>query len=348
MTSSAAMSGTFLVRVFYPRRTSELVLRTELDWNRDLRPERVDAGAQRADFRVSSERSYLEYKPCLRGADGLSWSLGTNKLALGESTNDVYPSFTSGLHGRITGRVAFPSRVLGRELALRVYLPPGYDENTLKRYPVLYMQDGQNLFFPEEAFLGHEWEVDETLERLDEMNVIDQMIVVGVDSEDRLADYTEPGVAGYGRALTEELLPWLDSELRTLSGPRNTAVLGSSLGGVAAFSLAWRWPEVFGMAGCLSSTFGYRDELRARVHAEGRSGREGLHLYLDSGWPADNYEATLAMAAALIDAGFVLGRDLVHLAYPLARHDERSWSSRVHVPLQLFSGKLRRLAESRE
>ena len=83
------------------------------------------------------------------------------------------------------------------------------------------------------------------------------------------------------------------------------------------------------------------------MRREGRAGREGLRLYLDSGWPNDNYEVTLSMAAALIEAGFVLGRDVVHLAYPLAQHDERSWSLRLHVPLQLFSGKLRRLADAR-
>jgi predicted alpha/beta superfamily hydrolase len=337
----------FDVRVFYPQRTSELVLRTELDWERDLAPVRVDAAAGRADFRVPSEGSYLEYKPCLRSPGGLAWSLGTNKLALRPGPSDVYPHFFSGLSGRITGHVAYPSAMLDRELSLRVYLPPGHDENTLKRYPVLFMQDGQNLFFPEEAFLGQDWQVDETLERLDEMNVIDQMIVVGVDSRDRMRDYTEPGVEAYTRALADELRPWLDSELRTLPGPRNAAVLGSSLGGVAAFQAAWSRPDVFGLGACLSSTFGYRDELQARVRREGRGGREGLRLYLDSGWPGDNYETTLAMAATLIDAGFALGRDLVHLAYPLARHDERSWSSRVHVPLQLFSGKLRRLADQR-
>ncbi|NOT31066.1 MAG: hypothetical protein HOP15_11515 [Planctomycetes bacterium] len=337
----------FTIRVFYPRGRGELVLRTELDWDRDLWPERVDDAAQRADFRLGSEHSYLEYKPCLRDLAGLHWSVGTNKLALRAGTNDVYPSFFSGLRGRITERVLYSSRSLGRELPLRVYLPPGYAENTLKRYPVLYMQDGQNLFFPEEAFLGREWEVDETLDRLDEMNVIDQMLVVGLDSLDRSSDYTEPGVEAYGRALSEELRPWLDGELRALTGPRNTAILGSSLGGVAAFYVAWRWPQLFGLAGCLSSTFGYQDELAARVRREGRAGRESLRLYLDSGWPRDNYEVTLSMAAALIEAGFVLGRDLVHLAYPLAKHDERSWSSRIHVPLQLFSGKLRRLEDAR-
>jgi predicted alpha/beta superfamily hydrolase len=335
------------IRVFYPRGRGELVLRSALDWQRDQRPVRVDQEAQRADFQLATSAALLAYKPCLVDGGGLHWSVGTDKLALAGATNDVYPSFFSGLRGRISRRIELPSPTLGRELTLRVYLPPGYAENTLKRYPVLYMQDGQNLFFPEEAFLGREWEVDETLDRLDEMNVIDQVLVVGIDSQDRLGDYTEPGVERYARALTEEVQPWVDSELRTLPGARHTAILGSSLGGVAAFFAAWTHPQVFGQASALSSTFGHRDSLLARVRAEGRTGREHLRLYLDSGWPNDNYEPTLELAAALIEAGFVLGRDLVHLAYPLARHDERAWSARLHVPLQLFSSKLRRLADAR-
>ncbi len=333
-----------LVRVFYPE-PEDLVLRCELDWGRDVEPADVDA--TRAEFELESERGYLEYKPCLRRADGFHWCTGTNKLALlaADAPTDVYPHFFSGLSGRITGRFALSSRELGRELALRVYLPPGYDENELKRYPVLYMHDGANLFFPEEAFLGREWQVDETLERLDAMNVIDEVIVVGVDSPARERDYTEPGVEAYGRALTREVKPLVDGELRTLADARRTGVMGSSLGGVAAFHVAWRWPRTFGLAACLSSTFGYRDELLARVRREGKRGREELRLYLDSGWPNDNYEPTLAMAAALIDQGFELGTELVHFAFPLARHDERSWSARLHLPLQVFTGKLRRLAE---
>src|SRR6185436_2871522 len=229
------MPDSLALRVFYPGDPRRIVLRSELDWDLDLLPDHVDDTAQRADFRLPTNRPYLEYKPCLHTATSFHWSLGTNKLALASGTNDVYPSFISALRGRITDRIAFRTQVLDRELYLRVYLPPGYDENTLKRYPVLYMQDGQNLFFPDEAFLGREWQVDETLERLDEMNVIDDVIVAGIHSADRLADYTEPGVERYARALTRELMPWIDSELRTLTGPRNTAVLGSSLGGVAAF-----------------------------------------------------------------------------------------------------------------
>lgn len=336
---------TATVRVFYPD-PRDLVLRTALDWGRDVEPARVTD--THAVFELPERSPYVEYKPCLRRGEELVWCAGTNKLALlaADAPTDVYPHFFSGHSGRITGPLAVPSRHLGRSLALRVYLPPGYRENQLKRYPVLYVHDGENLFFPDEAFLGREWQVDETLEQLDAMNVIDEVIVVAVHAQDRVHDYTEPGVEAYGHALIDELKPWIDRELRTLADARRTGVLGSSLGGVASLYLAWTWPQVFGLGACLSSTFGFRDGLLARVRTEGRAGREGLRLYLDSGWPHDNYEATLSMAAALIEAGFRLGLDLVHFAFPLARHDEPSWSARLHLPLQVFSGKLRRLADA--
>jgi len=341
------------VRVIIPHDPARLVLRSELDWNRDLLPLAVDPQAGLAEFELASDRPYLEYKPCLALPGDFRWSRGQNKLALLASgrPTDVYPHFFDGLSGRITPARRFRSTALEGDLTVRLYLPAGYDENTRKRFPVLYMHDGQNLFFPQEAFGGHEWQVDETLERLDTMNVIDQVIVVGVHSERREHDYTEPGLAAYARALVDELRPAIEAEYRTLTGPRDTGVLGSSLGGVASFYLGWNHPQVFGLAGCLSSTFGYADRLLERVHAAGRAGRagrEGLRLYLDSGWPEDNYEPTLSMAAALVAAGFRLGTDLVHLAFPLEGHAESAWSARLHLPLQLFSGKLRRLARQVE
>jgi predicted alpha/beta superfamily hydrolase len=117
--------------------------------------------------------------------------------------------------------------------------------------------------------------------------------------------------------------------------------MGSSLGGVVSFFLAWQWPDVFGNAACMSSTFGWQDDLIERVRREPRASRESLRIYLDSGWPNDNYEPTLAMAVALLERGFRLRRDLLHFAFPLAGHDEGAWSARLHLPLQLFSGKLR-------
>ncbi|MBL4843931.1 MAG: hypothetical protein JKY65_00275 [Planctomycetes bacterium] len=334
------------VRVFYPLGEGKIVLRTELDWNLDVEPVAVEEDGQRFDFLISHARPYLSCKPCIRKeGERTRWAAGGNKLVvLSESPQDIYPHFFTGERGRITQILECPSQVLGRALRLRIYLPGGYDENYLKRYPVLYMFDGRNLFFPEESFLGREWKIDESLDLLNSMNLIDRAIVVGVHAKDRLAEYTAPGYVPYAKALATELKPWIDRSLRTLPGRDRTGVMGSSLGGVIAFHLAWSYPEVFGNAACLSSTFGHRDDLLERVRGDSIESRKGLKIYLDSGWPSDNYEITLSMVNALIERGFMLGRDVLHLAFPNDKHNETSWASRVHIPLQLFSGKVRHAA----
>ena len=330
------------IRVFYPLEAGRLVLRTANDWQRDLEPVVAVPAEGRFEFEVASEHGFLELKPCLRDGRRFDWCEGPNKLAIltAKGPRDVYPYFGRGARSSISRRRPFVSRHLGRTLEYRVYLPPSYRENTLKRYPVLYMHDGRNLFFPEEAFLGREWQIDETLDRLDRMNLIDQVLVVGLHTARRMDDYTRPGYETFGRALVEELKPSIDGAFRTLPGPRTTSVLGSSLGGVVSFYLAWQWPDVFGNAACLSSTFGFKDDLLERVRGEDGSRHLGQRFYLDSGWPRDNYEATLAMAHALKDAGLVFGRHFLHFAFPLAGHHEDAWAARSHLPIQLFAGRL--------
>jgi hypothetical protein len=87
------------------------------------------------------------------------WAVGGNGLLLmtGRPTRDVYPYFSGAEKGSFSPVIEIESSILGRDHLLRAYLPPGYYENTLKHYPVLFMQGGRNLFFPEEAFLGRDW-----------------------------------------------------------------------------------------------------------------------------------------------------------------------------------------------
>ena len=80
----------------------------------------------------------------------------------------------------------------------------------MKRYPVLYMHDGTNLFFGEDAFGGNEWRVDENVELLHNMNLIDKVIVVGVYAKDRMVEYTNPGYHQYGEFMVNELKPFID------------------------------------------------------------------------------------------------------------------------------------------
>jgi predicted alpha/beta superfamily hydrolase len=328
------------LRVVYPLAEGRIVLRTEQDWNRDVEPDAAPDGGHTVTFTLESHKPFLYFKPVLRVGDAIFWTPGVNRLvAMTEpDTRPVYPHFRTAGGGHFADPIEFDSTRLGRRHRIRVYLPPGYRENTLKRYPVLYMQDGQNLFFPDEAFLGQDWQVDRTVGLLDTMSAVDDFIVVGVYSRDRMAEYTRPGYETYGASLATEVKSRIDQDFRTLPGPGDTAVTGSSLGGVVSFFLAWEWTDVFGGAACLSSTFGYRDDLLERVLSEPR--REA-RLYLDSGWPEDNYEVTLSMAMALVSRGWIYGHDLLHFAFPLAEHDEKAWGLRLHLPLQLFNGIVR-------
>jgi len=288
---------TVRIRVHYPGELDHLVLRTELDWDTDIQPKAIDRALSFAEFHFETALPFLYVKPCLRHNAELLWASGTNRLVVAtlEDIQDIYPAFQSGGDGKIPEVINLESKILSRRHSLRVYVPAGYDENTCRTWPVMYMQDGSNLFFPQEAFMGQDWGVKEKLTLLNGMNSVRQMIVVGVFSGDRMQEYTRPGYENYGRSLVEEIKPYIDSRFRTRPGPRTTGVMGSSLGGVVSFYIGWQWPEVFGNVGCLSSTFSYRDDLLERVL---REERRDVRFYIDSGWPGDNYEVGLAMAVA--------------------------------------------------
>lgn len=323
------------VRIHYPLQRGALFLRTDADWEHDLAPTRVRGGSC-FEFDLGQESPFRYFKAVLRDGDELRWAQGTNGLAVEPGTvRDAFPYFEPDSTCHVCDVHGVPSTFEERGHDVRVFLPPGYDENPLEHYPCVYMQDGQNLFFPDEAFGGKHWRVQETLSVLNSMNLVRQVIVVGVYPRERMREYTAPGYDSYARFLAQELKPWVDERYRTLRDPSSTAVMGSSLGGVLALHACWEHPESFGNAACMSSTFGFRDDLLERVlHAA----RRPIRVYLDSGWPGDNYEVNLGMRQALVLRGYREGVDLRYNAFPLARHDEESWASRVHLPLQFFFG----------
>ena len=277
------------LRVHYPDQLDRMVLRTDMDWDKDVLPSTVDRRASFAEFELELSHPFIYLKPCVRGPKGLQWATGPNRLlvATGDAVCDIYPAFYSGEEGKILDVITMESRLLNRQHSLRVYLPVGYDENTCRTFPVMYMQDGRNLFFPKEAFMGQDWGVKDKLALLNGMNAIKQMIIVGIFSADRMQEYTSPGYEAYGRSVVEEIKPFIDTHFRTRSGPRHTGVMGSSLGGVVSFYMGWQWPAVFGNVASLSGTFSHKDNLVERVLQEER---RDVRFYLDSGWPGDNYE----------------------------------------------------------
>lgn len=151
---------------------------------------------------------------------------------------------------------------LNRKRQVRLYLPPGYATSG-KRYPVLYMHDAQNLFDDATAFAG-EWQVDETLDALSKEGRL-ELIVVGIDNgaEKRITelnawDHTRFGQAE-GRQYTDfivrTLKPWVDAHYRTLPGRLDTAIMGSSMGGVASHYAIAQYPQVFSKAGVFSPAY---------------------------------------------------------------------------------------------
>jgi predicted alpha/beta superfamily hydrolase len=330
------------LRVAYPAARGSMVLRTEKDWDANLEPVAVSDDRTVSTFELEADQPFLYFKPCLVESGSTHWALGPNKLAVmtEPDVRVVYPYFFSSEVGRFSTLVELPSKVLGRDHKIRGYLPPGYDENTLSEFPVVYMQDGQNLFFPAEAFLGQNWAVDKTGDVLRAMNAVEDFIILGVYSGDRMSEYTKPGYELYARSLVEEVVPEVERRgIRVGRHRRHRSVWGSSLGGVVSFYTVWQHPDVFGSAVCMSSTFSHRDDLIDRVFAEPF---RDVGFYLDSGWPGDNYEVTVGMAMALISRGWEYGRNLQHLCFPMAEHSEAAWGMRLHLPMQFLNGAVAR------
>src|SRR5574341_179104 len=329
------------LRVSYPAGKGRLVLRTEQDWDKDIEAVAVSEDGNTTTFQLQADQPFLYFKPCLVGDGGFHWSVGPNKLLLmGEDDQRVsYPFFFSPERGRFSRLVEFPSKILGRTHQLRVYVPPGYDENTLSSYPVAFMQDGQNLFFPEEAFLGRDWSVDDTSQTLRAMSAVEDFVIVGIHCGDRMHEYTAPGYESYARSLAEEIVPEAQRRLRIGNHRRYRSVWGSSLGGVVSFYSVWQHPDVFGVGVCMSSTFSHKDNLIDRVLSEPV---RDVAFYLDSGWPGDNYEVTVGMAMALVSRGWRYGLNFLHLCFPEAEHDETAWGLRLHLPMQFINGAVAR------
>jgi hypothetical protein len=194
------------LRVAYPPGRGEIVLRTELDWDRNIEPIAVTNDGI-SSFAIETHHPFLYFKPCLIEGGHFHWAKGDNQLLImSEDDRRIsYPHFFASELGQCSPLLKFHSPLLEREHRARVYLPPGYDENTLAAYPVAILQDGQNLFFPEEAFGGHDWGVDTTQWQLRSMGIVEDIVIVGLyaGGTDRIEEFTKPGYEFYGRSLVE-------------------------------------------------------------------------------------------------------------------------------------------------
>lgn len=220
----------------------------------------------------------------------------------------------------------------GEQRRYRVFLPRGYDQHAMRRYPVLYMHDGQNVF--ESGPFGT-WDADDTAPRLVRQGLMREVIIVGVDNTaNRFTNYITPDDGGqadrYVRFIRDELKPVIDAQYRTLTGPADTGAAGSSLGGVVSLYMGWDYASTFGRIGAMSGSW-QLGNFPARVSAEPR---RDIRLYLDSGdagASSDNYWPTFNLRDALLRKvpGYALEGDLRHRVGLGQQHNEAAWAARL-------------------
>lgn len=276
-------------------------------------------------------------------------------VARGESL-DVYPHFTTTQGGLRTLFPAFHSTVLeaaepSNQRVIYAYLPASYDENTTKRYPVVYMHDGRNLFSAMTSISGIEWQVDETAEAAWEgTGAFEEFIAIGIDQfvtvsgslqNRRRGEYnptpTDLGLPKcadeYAQMVATELKPAVDGMLRTLPEREHTFSLGSSLGAGISTWITLKYPSVFGGYAALSmaSAFDYA-WLAGQVTAQSTpSGKLGK-VYFDLG-TSEGLDTITPFAIAYRGLGYTDGLDLLTLYELGGLHTESAWARRLPAAL---------------
>jgi predicted alpha/beta superfamily hydrolase len=259
------------------------------------------------------------------------------------------------LHHTLTGHFqhhkSFRSRFLKSARDIIVYLPPEYHSAPETRYPVLYMNDGQNLFDAATAFLGNEWGLDETAEGLIRAGEIQPIIIVGIYNAgfERIAEYTHVkdrrGRGGraraYGKLVVGELKPLIDREYRTLADAANTGIGGSSLGGLVSLYFGLQHPEVFGKLLVMSPSVWWAN---ATILKEVSKIRHKIRqkIWLDVGTQEDAARPEIfvaqvrALRDALLEKGWVAGEELAYTEDEGAGHNEGAWGQRAAGALKFL------------
>ncbi len=342
--------GELTVRVRYVSGFSQAMLRygyADGDW-RDAAMTIVGNGRNASEHvweaTVRTRRGELEFVPHdgagrwdnPPGGGNYRTRAATATLQDGRLAAGTQPA--SGGSSRIEIVRRWYSRILGNARDVFVYLPPSYDAQPGRRFPVLYAHDGQNIFGPDAMFGG--WRMELAADRMIREGRMEEVIIVGLaNTSGRMSEYMPNEEGGDGRRYTsfivDEIKPWVDRTWRTKTGRESTGVIGSSLGGLISVFIGWERPDVFGKVGSLSGSF-WLPELSNRIE---REPRRDVRVWLDSGNAGnsdDSLENTIRLRDILLRKGFVLGDDLGHLVDYGASHNEVYWRGRVHRALEFL------------
>lgn len=260
----------------------------------------------------------------------------------------AHPQRQHTLTGDVRHHKAFHSKLLNNDRDLVVYLPPGYETDARKRYSVLYLHDGQNLFDGATSFIpGKEWRIDETAQALIAAGKIEPLIIVGVNNtgKDRIDEYTpvkdaKRNIGGradlYGRMLVEELKPFVDANYRTLRDAQHTGLGGSSLGGLVTLYLGLKYPKVFGRLAVVSPSVWFADKHIVN-YTNALAAKPKVRIWMDMGTKEGRDAAAAHRAVSdaqllrdtLVRKGWKTGKDLQYLEAEGAEHNESAWAERV-------------------
>jgi predicted alpha/beta superfamily hydrolase len=235
----------------------------------------------------------------------------------------------------------FRSRFLRNQRDLIVYLPPGYEAQHVRRFPVLYLHDGQNLFDGATSFIpGMDWHVGQTADRGIQYKKVQPLIIVGIYNagKARVREYTPTRVPrlGGGRAdrfakfLLEELMPFMQEKYRTISGPGFTGMGGSSLGGLLSLYLGLKLPHVFGKLAALSPSVWWNQRIITRF-AEAAAVHLRPRIWLDIGTREGPrvVKDVEQFRDVLLQKGWRFGQDLHYERVEGGEHNEAAWAQRV-------------------
>ena len=257
------------------------------------------------------------------------------------------------LTGDIRIHKNFHSAVLANSRDIIVYLPPGYDTDGSMRYPVLYLQDGQNAFDAATSFFASgERHLDEEAQELITQHQIEPLIIVGIYSlpGDRVAEFTptrDPHINRggqadlYGRMLVEEMKPFIDATYRTIGDSAHTGLGGSSLGGLVTMHLGLRYPNVFGKLAITSPAAYWADEeIVQEVRSLKARTNQRISLSVGTDEPAAFLNPTRDLSQAIIEKGWKENVDFSYMEAPGAQHAPDPNSHRTtHLLTFLFAAK---------
>lgn len=250
---------------------------------------------------------------------------------------------------------------------VEVYLPAGYNQDTGKKYKVLYIHDGQNVFNPKTSYTGIDWGIDEILDSLVLRQAVEKTIVVAIwnNGKKRFSEYmpkspdtlSETGQAKKGlkdftgidhllsnqylNFIVKELKPFVDKNYNVSSKKEDTSIMGASMGGLISLYAICKYPNVFGSAGCISTHWpvpilgpAYIESLKTDLPDP-----KDHKIYFDFGTKTldAQYEPYQNQVDEIMKkAGYTKGKNWITKKFEGASHNEESWNKRVHIPLEFM------------